>query len=278
MWTNIKRFFHCGTDNNKSETSNADGEISLKDTKLELSDDTDQMISSFFTSFVDGIKVAMACLLSVFVPQYCDLSGTTCTLEENFVDLTSFNTFVLAWNFISLACFIYTAILQNKREAYFISHLEESREHAYNSLGKNLIAYPRIKRRVSEMNDQLYTWGIVTTCMFTMNILFSSILIFGFFYDGFRSITTLVANVLLVSTKLNTMITTLSECKQAKMLALSTIHVRPVSYNTVDVKYSKESFSTGKYQLHIAIDESTVKEMRRRNTVARHRQRSKSVA
>ena len=71
-------------------------EISLKNTTLDVSDDKDQMLNSFFTSFVDGVKVAVACLLSVFVPQYCDESGGTCTLSENFSNLTSFNTFVLA--------------------------------------------------------------------------------------------------------------------------------------------------------------------------------------
>ena len=259
-----------------TNTNTNTNEISLKNTKLDVSDN-EQLMSSFFTTFVDGVKVAMASLLSVFVPQYCENSGTTCTLEENFTDLTTFNKFVLAWNFISLGCFIYTSILQNKREAYFISHLEESKEHTYNSLSTNLQAYPRIKRRVGELNQQLHTWSIVTTVIFSCNILFSSILIFNFFYDGFRSITTLLANVLLVSTKLHTMTTTLSECNAAKLLALSTIHTRPISYNTVDLKYSQEPMSTGKYKLHITIDDAAIKDMHTRNTIAKHRQRSKSL-
>ena len=86
------------------------------------------------TSFAsDAFKVIMASLLCIFVPQQCQtiednrdifiaqfgdiaivehINGTTtqshiCTFNENFTDLIDYNTFVLAFNFITLSYFIY---------------------------------------------------------------------------------------------------------------------------------------------------------------------------
>jgi len=221
-----------------------------------------EILSSAGTSILDSIKVVMATLLSIFVPQYCETTGTTCTLQENFQDLTSFNVFVIAWNFITLGMYSWMLLIQNKRESYFISHLDESRDDAYNSFTENMKEYPTIKRRVKEYNDTLHSYAIVTIILFTLNVLFSGILIFYYFYDGFRSISTMLANVLLVSSKLHFLYNTLNECRQAKMLALSTIHQNPVSYNTVDDAYAIVKENKGRYSVSIKVDAKSVKKMR----------------
>jgi hypothetical protein len=230
-------------------------------TKVIKDDDNNkQVFSSIGTSIVDGIKVAMATLLSIFVPQAC--GDHTCTLQENFSDLTLFNEFVIAWNFISLGIFIYTSIIQNKREAYFISHLDESRDDPYNSFEKNLKPYPKIVSRVKNYNNKLHTWVITNLIFFSLNILFSCILIFYFFYDGFRSVSTMLANVLLVSSKLYGLLDTVNRCREANMLALSTIRQEAVSYNVVDDAYALPTDKRAKYTMSIKIDKNSIKKMR----------------
>ena len=90
--------------------------------------DTQQSITVATSFASDAFKVLMASLLCIFVPQQCDniqsnkdifietygnnsfantLNGTTnlvhiCTFNENFTDLIDYNTFVLAFNFITL--------------------------------------------------------------------------------------------------------------------------------------------------------------------------------
>ena len=230
------------------------------------SDTQKQQMSSVGTTIVEFVKIAMATLLSIFVPQYCEESGTTCTLAENFSNLTRFNEFVIFMNFLSLGFFIKLLLVINKREAYFISHLEETRSEPYNSFPENLAPYPRIMIRVKEHNARLKTWTHATLWIFGLNVLFSAILIYNYFYDGFRSISTLLANVLLVSSKLYSLYTTAEDCNQYRPLALSCVQLTPVSYNTVDDNYAIVPQSNGhkQYRLRISIDDGKPQQHRRK--------------
>ena len=221
-----------------------------------ISDDTrNEICMSFFSTLVEGVKIAMACLLSIFVPQYCEETGTTCTLQENFSNLTTFNEFVIFWNFFTLGFFINLIYVISKREAYFISHLEESRAEPYNSFPENLAPYPRIVMRVKQYNKRLKSCTYWTLGVFTLNVLFSAILIYNYFYDGFRSVSTLLANVLLVSSKLYALYTTANDCTGFKPLALSCTKQTSVSYNVVDEAYEIKSDGGPKvYNLRISID------------------------
>ncbi len=230
-----------GENNNQSEPKTEDVKIDVKKEKIndqnENNNNNTQIFSSIFSSIIEGIKITMATLLSVFVPQYCESTGTTCTLKENFSDLTSFNEFVIFMNFLTLGLFIKLIFVQNKREAYFISHLDESKDYPSNSLEENIKSYPRILFRVKKHNKILKKYTTIVTYIFSFNVLFSSILIFYYFYDGFRSITTLLSNVLLVSTKLYHLNSISKECNSFKTKAMSTIHQTTISYNIPDKNY-----------------------------------------
>jgi len=268
MWIidKLKKFIKDSFAKCKKDSSSKDS----KPTIIQDEDNNKQVMSSVGTSIADGIKVAMATLLSIFVPQAC--GDHTCTLQENFSDLTLFNEFVIAWNFISLGIFVYTSIIQNRREAYFISHLDESRDEPYNSFDKNLKPYPKIVSKVKYYNNKLHTWVLTNLIFFSLNILFSCILIFYFFYDGFRSVSTMLANVLLVSSKLYGLLDTVNRCREAKPLALSTLRQEAVSYNVIDDAYALPTDKRAKYTMSIKIDKNSIKKMRL------ERMRSASVA
>ena len=254
-------FASTSSTNKTSELSSVTVESpSTRNDAIDDSENKKQIFNSVKNSFIEGVKCAFATLLSIFCPQSC--GDHTCTLYENFIDLTLFNEFVIAWNFITLGLIAYTTVLQNRREAYLISHLEESKEHAYNSLSVNCQQYPRILRKVKTMNDQLYNWSIATTIFFGLNVLFSALLVYVYFYDGFRSITTLIANVLLVTNKLYTLIEVCQECRGAKVMALSTLRQNPVSYNTIDDKYAlpTESMRTN-YVVGIKMNKAQLKKI-----------------
>ena len=85
-----------------------------------VDNDHKELTSTWMMTLAEAYKVLMACLLSVFVPQLCPETGTTCTLKENFSDLTPYNVFVLLFNFWSLSSFLYLYYMQKKREAYII--------------------------------------------------------------------------------------------------------------------------------------------------------------
>jgi hypothetical protein len=232
MWAAIKSFFTCG----KRETK--ERSISITDMSK---DDQKDIISGIFFSIIEGIRISMATLFSIFVPQYCEETSTTCTLQENFSNLTPFNEFVIVFNFLSLAFFSKLMYVINKREAYLISHLEDSRDHSYNSFIDNLKSHPMVIIRVNEHNQLLKKWTRITLITYILNVIFSCVLIFYYFYDGFRSVTTIVANLLLVSGKLHSLITIYNDCIKDinKPLALSVSKTTQVSYNVIDPVYEK---------------------------------------
>ena len=222
-------------------------QVKHQETKQQETSNRNEIVSSVFSSCIDLVKIAMATLLSIFVPQYCEETGTTCTLQENFSNLTKFNEFVIGWNFFTLGLFVGLTIVINKRETYLINHLDASKDHAFNSLSINCKDYPKILSRVKEHNNKLHFWTWFTIAAFIFNVLVSAILIYKYFYDGFRSVSTLLANVLLVSSKLYMLSDICKQCRQAKMLALSTITFIPSSFNVIDQKYDKTSHIPGVY-------------------------------
>ena len=206
--------------------------------KSTIIDDKDkEKFTTFSTSAIEMLKISMATLLSIFVPQYCPETGTTCTLEDNFTNLTMFNKFVIAWNFITLGYFIRLMYIANKRENYFIKTLDECHEEPYNSLVENMHLYPLVLRKVEEYNYQFKKVTYRTVYLFGCNILFSAILIYNDYYDGFRSVSTLLANVLLVSQKLHSYHYLVRECCKPRQMALSAVFTKPISYNVIDDEY-----------------------------------------
>jgi hypothetical protein len=192
-----------------------------------------------FFSIIEGVRISMATLLSIFVPQWCEDTQTTCTIQQNFSDLTPFNVFVIVFNFVSLLIFIKLTYIINDREIYFRGKLEESRDHPYNSFADNLQSHPDIVNDVKKYNLKLGKWSKRTLISYIANVIFSCVLIFYYFYDGFRSVTTLVANVLLVSGKLHSITNIYKDCIGDKPLALSILDTQQVSYNIIDPLYSK---------------------------------------
>ena len=246
----IKSFFFSPSstnDDQKEQEIEMTQTTSTQTKKAQNESNRNEIMSSVLTSCIDLVKIAMATLLSIFVPQYCEETGSTCTLQENFSNLTKFNEFVIGWNFFTLGLFVGLTIIINKRETYLINHLDSSKDHSFNSLTTNCKDYPKILTRVKEHNNKLHFWTWVTITAFIFNVLVSAILIYHYFYDGFRSVTTLIANVLLVSSKLYMLADICKQCRQAKMLALSTLTFTPSSFNVIDSKYDKTKNIPGVY-------------------------------
>ncbi len=213
---------------------------------MKVSTDTKELIQSYAISILEAYKVLLACLLSIFVPQFCPETGKTCTLNENFSNLSTYNEFVIVFNFLTLGLFIYLYILQNRRETYMITHLDADKKHAVTSFTTNCKDYPKIVNRVVEYNKKLQLFTKLVSIFFYLNAIFSGILVCYYYYDGFRTATTLIANILLVSSKLFSMWSVMTECNSEPQLALSTYQVMPVGYNIIDDDYIAKTVNVNK--------------------------------
>ena len=196
-----------------------------------------EYIQLIISNTVEIFKVFMACLLSVFVPQHCPETGTTCTLKDNFNNLSMFNEFVVVFNFITLFVFLNLYRVQNKRETYMISHLDINPEIADNALEESLKNHQKILGRISGLNQTLYNWTVSCVACHILNTIFSAVLIFYYYYDGFKSVTTLLTNFLLVCSKLYLCYDVSDRSLRPKTKALSCNKSEYASYNDVDKKY-----------------------------------------
>ena len=210
---------------------------------MKLNQDSKEIFISYVSTVLEFYKIFMACLLVIFVPQYCEDTKTTCTFKQNFENLSRFNEFVIFYNFATLAAFIYLYYIQSKRETYWITHLEVNKDKPDNGLQESLGGengpekYQKILNRVKYYNNLIHYITKRAIVNFYINAVFSSVLILYYYYDGFRSITTLITSILLVSQKLYTTLTISSECIRDKPIALSLTRLEPISFNDVDPDY-----------------------------------------
>jgi len=195
--------------------------------------------------FQEAFKVLVSCLLSIFVPQYCEETNTTCTIYQNFQDLSPFNIWVIIFNFMTLSIFIYLYWFESQREFYFIKKLDNDPNYPDDNLESTLAHstddHEELKKDKTEIKDTIGHLNLkydkiisISITMFILNAIFSSLLIFIWFYDGFRSVSSMITNLLLISNKLYKNWSIVSSSK--KVSAVSTSLNEPISYNVLDKK------------------------------------------
>jgi hypothetical protein len=216
---------------------------------MKLNQDSKEIFISYLSTVLEFYKIFMACLLVIFVPQYCEDTKSTCTFKQNFENLSRYNEFVIFYNFATLSSFIYLYYIQSKRETYWITHLEVNKNKPDNGLQESLSGtgtisgnekYEKILNRVKYYNILINNITKKAIINFYINAVFSSILILYYYYDGFRSVTTLITSILLVSQKLYSTYVISSECLKDKPLALSLVRLEPISFNDIDPDYRLE--------------------------------------
>jgi hypothetical protein len=236
------------------------------------SQDTQQSITVITSFASDAFKVIMASMLCVFVPQACTveesnrdifesifgnsmpglektINGTLmtthiCTFNENFSDLIDFNTFVLAFNFVTLGYFIYVYWVELRRESWMIDNLDYDKERADDAIIQVKEQYPEIIEELQAHNTRYVRTYKYLHVIYLLNFFFSAILVLYYYYYDYRTATTLVTNTILCSNKIRVgrEIATQSHKKQ---YAYSFYNHKNISFNTIDASYLKESNTEG---------------------------------
>jgi len=208
-----------------------------------LDHDTFDLIKSGLLFSLEMFRVIMACLLALFVPQDC--SGGVgppqlCDLNQNLTGLTSFNTFVLAWNFITLFMSVIHYLLVFRREKFLIEYLDEDDNMGEKALPTQLPRYPDIDRDLIAVNSQVLMSASLTLIAFVINVIVSGVLVFRDYYYGYQTATVFATNIGLITTVLQKALAHAWAGLQQK-IALSCIEYEPVSYNTIDANYRDDS-------------------------------------
>jgi hypothetical protein len=204
----------------------------------DLAPDTPAMrwLISTTSLLVDLFKLSMASMLSVFVPQLCPAStnqyisgrdpgtiagdfvgpavahfqtrsdGCTnnpvdhdCTFEENFICLSTFNKFVLAWNFLCLFFLLFHYVIVWKRENFMIQHLKETLLHGRLHLKSDLPHYPTLQIRLHRYNRVVFNTSFAVIILQVVNVIASGYLCMELYLNGYKTYTTYCTNLLLIS-------------------------------------------------------------------------------
>ncbi len=217
----------------KSKSKKALSELSTQDMEQVYN-----MVSNLSSEF---FKVVMACLLAIFVPQSCN--GDVCTFEDNFSNLTIFNKFVIAYNFFTLGYFLYLYWIEVSREQWFITHFDYNPKESEYHLHVYKEQYPDLFTRMQQKNKHYMSTYKILKYLYVSNFIVSSVLVLHFYYLDYRTITTLITNVILCWSKVMKGYTLASKSYEEN-IAISYYNILNLSFNMIDEDYMIKNVPT----------------------------------
>jgi hypothetical protein len=206
---------------------------------ISLTDDQKQTINSVILLLTESFKVLMATLLSIFVPQRCDnQSDKICTMVDNFTNLTNYNIAVTTFNFITLGSFIGLYIVEYMRENWCIEYLDIDYDKPNTNLKTEIDKYPEYKEKMMLLNNRYNNISILVVSMNVINFILSAILIYGYYYLDYRSVTVLLTNIILIIDKIINCFNVSKKSVQ-EILPISAYMTSPIIFNIIDKDYRK---------------------------------------
>ena len=193
--------------------------------------DTQQTINMVLTCTFEFYRVIMSTLLTLFVPQSC--GGAPCSVSDKMAPTDAYGTFALVSNFITLGLFVIMYFIETKREWCLINYLDINRfKPRDNESVQKALEDLSLKRqlRIQDFDNTYKYAGYVCMVAFTLNSLFSGMVVFVDFLDS-KTLTVYLTNTLFMSTKLADVYTIVNT---KKYIFLSSYLSRKIQYNDVD--------------------------------------------
>ena len=159
----------------------------------------------------------------------------TCTLEDNVTDLTPYNKAVIALNAITAALMAAAFIVEVRREAWMIKHLDVDSKKADDNLIHEIEPYTKMKISFLRKNHHYKNIFYAVAAANILNVITSAVLVADYF-DGLKTVTTFLTNGLLIVLRITKSIQISQTCEK-EMKALSAYLSEQTSYNTIDPAY-----------------------------------------
>jgi hypothetical protein len=215
-------------------------------------EDNQQRIKVTLSLLFQLSKIIMATLLVIFVPQKCpENPDGMCSFIDNFIDLTLFNSIVLAWNFFTLAVILLFYRIEYVRERWCIKYLDVDDTIPNDNLKNEITQYDEISYEMYTHNKKYNYWIHSTIVIYIVNLILSGILIYRFYYLDYRSITVLLTNFILIIEKLYNSYE-IAKKSSNNTLAYSAYLVTFVNYNCIDNDYRHKDLQ--QYRNHTSED------------------------
>ena len=193
----------------------------------------EDMLYSIANILFELARISVSSLLVIFIPQNCGDAGT-CSLKENFEDLSDLNLAAIIWNFLTLATMIFLYYIIYKREKYLIYRLDEDPKVPKTNITIVFKEHPEIHAGVYSYNSWLKWSSVSATLVYIVNVALSASIIFGYFYDGYQSVIQFIINVTLC---ISILYRGLIHSRVDDIVISNTLFI-PLVYNQVDKNYA----------------------------------------
>eukprot|EP00823_Brevimastigomonas_motovehiculus_P008234 TRINITY_DN7509_c0_g1_i1.p1 TRINITY_DN7509_c0_g1~~TRINITY_DN7509_c0_g1_i1.p1 ORF type:complete len:383 (-),score=69.51 TRINITY_DN7509_c0_g1_i1:385-1533(-) len=209
-----------------------------------LTSNTVQSVFGIVRMLFDFYRFVMACLLGIFVPQDCTENSPeyphTCSLSENMAsDMTTFNKWVIYINFISLGIVFIHYLVVYKREMWMIEYLDVSEDEPMTNLPSVVPQFPEIGADLENYNLFLFITATTSVVINVLNAIMSGYLVFHDYYDGFRTATVYVTQLMLLITVLKGALRS-AWVSMRRNLAISCVQTEFASFNVIDQTYLRK--------------------------------------
>lgn len=222
---------------------------------------TKDLSLSIIQLFIEFAKIFFSCFLTIFVNQLCygadpkliailDTINNTasrllqetnelrleCTVSQNLAleYYTGFDITVLAFNVITFICFLLNFIFEIYRERFIITNFDYDENKNRGVILTMFYEHPSLCSKYLDYTYRLLYTNSVCIIMMLLNILFSGISIFLFYYNGVKSATSFVTSILLIVQKVYKNHEILQESAKLKIVQ-STVFFTPYYYNILDI-------------------------------------------
>lgn len=238
---------------------------------MRISHDTLQKVSIIFTLIISSYTVIIGSFYCLFVPQACpdkvffsnstSVPKHTCSLSENFTDLTTYNWVVLIFNAVTAAVLLVAFGYEYYREDWMVDQFDADESKPDNNLEKEIELYPEIKQKFIEISYRYHVLFLLTAVFNIVNMVLSAILIFYYYYDGNQSITTFITNTIIIVTRLSKSIK-MSQINKERIKAESVFLTEQVEFNIVgNIPTPVSSPASTKHSTELTVEDTdTAKE------------------
>ena len=183
------------------------------------------------TLLTQSFRVLMGSMLTVFVHQSCGKEEPICDRLHIFENGHKYSVII---NFISLVNFIILYMSEAQRQNYLINRFDVDKSVSDDNLKNALKFRPDINKELKRLNNRHMSVVISNVIIYIINVCVSSYVIIKYYYGGTKTLTGILTNILLVSSKLGEDLYIMYECKTTDMKGLSTSIMEPVSYNVIE--------------------------------------------
>jgi len=198
-----------------------------------IDNDNKQYISIFFMFLIEMFKIFMACFLTISVVQDCN--GEVCTYTQLIQRSSVLELLTIGVNILNIIGFIILYGFELKREVFLIKYLDINKKKGDYNLVNVIIDYEYIKKNLKINNIQYYYCTLLLITITVLNWTVSCLMIFTNFHS-MKTVTTLLTNMLLVTTKIYNCFN-VSRQSIIKSLGLSAYMQENISFNVIDSDY-----------------------------------------